>query len=244
MNNRNLLLEFCSQLNISLNPGVADKLICYSEEIVRWNKMVNLISKAGESDIIQKHLVDCLTCLQFLQGRKVRLLDIGAGAGLPGLVLKLARQDILLTLLESVGKKCDFLRHIVKKFNLSDVEIIQGRAEVYGQMSAWREGFNAVICRAVGSLPLVLEYGLPFLRTGGVFIVQRGPRGRKELLSSGYAMQELGGVLSDVVEIALPDGSKRVLILVKKTNVAPPEYPRRTGIPKKRPLQAVRRRTR
>ena len=236
MNNRDLLLESCRQLNISLNSEAADNLICYSEEIVRWNKRMNLVSTAGTKEIVQKHLVDCLTCLQFLQGRKVRLLDIGAGAGLPGLVLKLTRQDILLTLLESVGKKCDFLRHIIKKFNLSDVKVIQGRAEVYGQMSEWRERFNAVVCRAVGSFPLVLEYGLPFLRTGGVFIVQRGGQGRKELLSSRYAIKELGGSLNDVAEIALPDGSKRVLILVKKANATPPEYPRRTGIPKKRPL--------
>lgn len=236
MNNRDLLLESCRQLNIPLGSEAVDNLIYYSEEIARWNKRINLISTASIKEIVQKHLIDCLTCLQFLQGRKVRLLDIGAGAGLPGLVLKLARRDILLTFLESVGKKCKFLRHIAKKFNLSDVEVLQGRAEVYGQMSAWRGRFNAIVCRAVGSLPLVLEYGLPFLRTGGVFIIQRGPQGGKELLNSGYAIKELGGSLDNVVEIALPDGSKRVLILVKKANATPPEYPRRTGIPKKRPL--------
>ncbi|MCL5257590.1 MAG: 16S rRNA (guanine(527)-N(7))-methyltransferase RsmG [Chloroflexi bacterium] len=216
----------------------------YYEELVRWNKRVNLTSITGYEEVQIKHFLDSLsiaTSELLSKGaweRETQVIDIGAGGGLPGLPLKIAFPNIRLTLIDSVGKKTKFLETVVSDLGLSGVHVLTGRAEQLGHDAIYREQFDLAVSRAVSKLSTLLEYCLPLVRVGGAFIAPKKGDISGELAAAQRAMTSLGGCLWSVKTIRLPgDTENRYLVAVKKQHPTPEIYPRRTGIPAKRPIE-------
>jgi 16S rRNA (guanine527-N7)-methyltransferase len=167
---------------------------------------------------------------------RTRVIDIGTGAGLPGIPLKIAWPDIELVLLESVGKKCRFLEEAVRSLGFGGVEVVEGRAEEAGHEPRYRESFDLVIARAVAPLPVLLEYSLPLLRVGGHLAATKGSAAISEIDASEAALGMLGGRLIDNVPFSPPGGMRQTVVVVEKIAPTPDAYPRRSGMPSKRPI--------
>jgi 16S rRNA (guanine527-N7)-methyltransferase len=169
------------------------------------------------------------------------MIDIGTGAGFPGLPLKIALPELRLTLVESVGKKVAFCKHIVEKLSLEGVEVIQARAEALGQQGEHRQRYDWAVARAVANLPVLVEYLLPLVRLGGVALAMKGETGPAEAHEADFAIQLLGGHLRRLVPVTLPGvAEERYLVVIDKTAATPAGYPRRVGLPAKRPLHRRR----
>lgn len=235
---RNLLRKGAAEVGAPLGEEQVEKFLLYLEKLREGNKRINLTSTSEGQELILKHFVDSLSCVPLLPPAPgFSLIDVGSGAGFPGLVLKIYRPDMQLSLLDSSQKRCAFLETLMPKLKIDDVELLKGRAEDYGQDARYRESRQVVVSRAVAPLRTLVEYCLPFLRVGGLFICQKGPRGRREIKEAGEAIDILGGEVKGVKEITLPAiEEKRLLISIMKSKPTPINYPRRPGMPKKRPL--------
>ncbi len=216
----------------------------YYEDLVAWNQKFNLTAITEYEQVQIRHFLDSLSCLLAKETRlalnqpRSWLLDVGTGAGFPGIPLKLVCPDTRLTLLEATGKKVSFLEHVVAQLNLQQVMVIKGRAEELAHDPAHRQQYNLVLARAVAELPVVAEYTLPFCRLGGWVVAQKGEAGAAEAWTAERAITLLGGELRRVVPVELPGlPEDRSLIVVEKTGPTPDAYPRRPGIPSKRPLR-------
>lgn len=253
-----LLTEWCEKIGVSVGSMEKQQIFSYLEELVDWNGRVNLVARASKEEILRKHFVDSLSLTPFIPEKDkfglapfipekdkfgcgtLRLLDIGTGAGFPGLVLKIVRPDVLAHLLESSQKKCLFLKHIISILAMAQVEILNGRAEIYGHSDGYRESYDVVTCRAVAHLSTVSEYAFPFLKIGGLFITQKGPAGMDEIDEGKGTLKILGGKLDRIKEFILPGGAeKRCIFVFRKVRETPTEYPRRNGIPAKKPLHTL-----
>lgn len=241
------------QLGLCLTAEQLARFQRYYELLVEWNQRFNLTTVVGYDEVQQRHFLDSLTCLlafpgwsREVEGSQLPLvcrpqgwlcLDVGAGAGFPGLPLKIVCPELKLTLLEATRKKVAFLVHVASELDLGDVEVVWDRAESLGQISHYRERYDVVVARAVAELPVLLEFCLPFCRPGGRFIAQKGPEADRETAIAGLALQQLGGALRELKEVNLPgQRERRILVVVDKVAATPPTYPRRAGIPAKRPL--------
>lgn len=215
----------------------------YYQELRDWNTRINLTSLTDDLDIIDKHFIDSLLLIRHENLRPgLRVADVGTGAGFPGLPIKIYRPDIRLSLLESIGKKARFLRHIVAELELENVDVINDRAEVVARSPRYREQYDLVAARCVARLPVLAEYCLPLVLVGGKFVAYKSHEAEAEVVEAEAAIEKLGGrferLESDVVSHhgVSADINKRVLIFIDKIKKTPDRYPRRTGIPKKRPL--------
>ena len=243
----NLLLEGARHLGLELSEEHLKAFEIYYGELVAWNEKFNLTAITDYDQVQIKHFLDSLTCLladegltrAIYQQRGVRAIDVGAGAGFPGLPLKIVCPGLQLTLLEATGKKVGFLEHIVSRLGLAGVEVIKGRAEELGRNAAHRELYDLALARAVAELPVLVEYALPFCRLGGLFVAQKGPGGDAEARAAEGAIATLGGALRRIVHLELPHlAEPRSLVVVEKTAPTPAKYPRRPGIPSKRPIKS------
>lgn len=207
----------------------------YLKELLEWNKKFNLTAITDPEEIRIKHFEDSLALLQTIKLTNESVIDVGAGAGFPGIPLKIKCPDIKLTLLEATAKKVEFLRHIVAKLNLSDVKIIKGRAEEVGQEQ--KEIFEIAVSRAVAKLNVLAEYCLPFVKVNGLFIAYKENKVEDEVKESAKAIEALGGKLKEIKKVKLPNSElTRSLIIIEKINPTPHKYPRRPGMAKKKPL--------
>ncbi|KJS86953.1 MAG: hypothetical protein JM58_05365 [Peptococcaceae bacterium BICA1-8] len=236
---KNKLILALEKEGFLLNEEQLDKFVIFSSLIKEWNTKINLTSLDEDDDIIYKHFLDSLFCLKtglVWQGKKV--IDVGTGAGFPGIPLKIMLgEDIKLTLFDSVQKKVNFLDLVVKELGLNGVKCVHGRAEEYGKMIDYREKYDIVLARAVARLPLLLELCIPFVNLGGFFLAMKGPEGTKELDESEYALKQLGGKINSIDNFFLKDQDyTRVLISFKKNKLTPEKYPRKAGTPQKKPL--------
>jgi len=211
----------------------------YERELVDWNTRFNLTAIRDPQEIHVKHFLDSLTCLLAFRDASIgNLVDIGTGAGLPGIPIKIIYPKIHLTLVESVGKKAEFCRHVVNVLDLSGVEVVQQRAETLGQDPAYREQYDWAVARAVAILPVLVEYLLPLVRVGGSMLAMKGESGPAEAHSSDHALRVLGGHLRQLVPVTLPGvAEERYLVVIDKVAATPRGYPRKVGIPAKRPLR-------
>ena len=228
-----------AELGLGLTPQQLEQFETYYRELADWNRRVNLTAITEYREVQVKHFLDSLSVyLAFPKGPtgSIRLIDVGTGAGFPGLPLKLALPEIHLVLVESVGKKSRFLEHLVEVLGLSSVEVHTGRAEELAHQPDLRESFDLAVSRGVAKLPVLLEYTLPFCTVGGrVALLKRGIE--QELAEATAALGALGGRLGDIYPVQVPglnDG--RVILSVDKVEATPDKYPRRPGLPAKRPL--------
>ena len=235
-----ILGESAKQLGIQLTSLQLDQFETYFQELADWNQRMNLTSVVEYEEVQVKHFLDSLTVVLALPrglGGLGSVVDVGAGPGFPGLPLKLVYPELRLALVESVGKKADFLRHLVATLGLSGVEVHTGRAERLSHQPELREAFDLVVTRALARLPVLAEYALPFCVTGGVMLALKHGGIDAELAAAAHAMEVLGGRLGKVTPVEVTGlTDNRILVAVDKIGATPERYPRRPGIPAKRPL--------
>ena len=223
---------------IQLSSRQLRALELYERELLHWNEHINLTAIREPEQIRIKHFLDSLTCLMVMrEAPPARIVDVGTGAGFPGLPLKIIYPAMQLTLVESVGKKAEFCRHVIQKLGLEGVQVIQDRVEVLGHLPEHRQQYDWALARAVAVMNVLVEYLLPFLRIGGKAIALKGETGPVETHDAEEAIQILGGRMARVLPVELPGVVEtRYVVKVDKIAATPPEYPRRSGIPTKRPL--------
>ena len=235
------LASGAKKLGLQLTPKQLEQFQVYYQELIEWNQRVNLTAITDYEEVQIKHFLDSLTVVLALKqpiGKgDCRLIDVGTGAGIPGIPLKILLPDIKLVLLEATTKKAAFLHHIRDKLELNDVEIIVGRAEDVAHQAQYREKFELVLSRAVARLPTLVELTLPFCALGGSFIAQKKGDIDLEISQAGKVLSLLGGNLREVKRVDLEEFTdERWLIVIDKVSPTPQQYPRRPGIPTKRPL--------
>lgn len=210
----------------------------YEQSLIEWNQRFNLTAIRNPEQIQIKHFLDSLSCLMAMGGSSMeRVIDVGSGAGFPGLPIKIACPEIQLTLVESVGKKADFCRHIVRVLEMRGVEIVQERAEMIGQDEIHRQRYDWAVARSVAEMPILVEYLLPLVRVGGAMLAMKGEGAPAETQAAEHAVRLLGGRLRRLEAVALPGvAEERFLVVIDKIAATPHEYPRRTGVPAKKPL--------
>lgn len=225
-------------LGLTLRPSQLQAFKRYSAELIAWNERVNLTAITDPEALEIKHFLDSLTCLLAMGSRPVgRAIDVGTGAGFPGIPLKIAQPQIRLTLVEATGKKAEFCRHIVALLELDGVEVVHARAEEIAHRPEHRETYDWALARAVAGLPVLVEYLLPFLRLGGKAIAQKGETGPAEAQAAEGALKLVGGRIHQVIPLELPGVVEtRYLVVMEKAARTPADYPRRPGIPAKKPL--------
>lgn len=210
----------------------------YFNLLIEWNSKINLTAITEEREVAVKHMIDSISCWddkRFSPGSSV--IDVGTGAGFPGIPLKIYRPSIKLTLLDSLNKRIKFLSTVVEELGLEDVECIHARAEEGARDKSLREGFDIAVSRAVARLPVLAEYCIPFVKKGGSFVALKGMKFSEELKNSKKALGILGGSEGECVEIKLPYiDDKRAVIYINKIKSTPKTYPRKSGTPDKNPL--------
>ena len=213
-------------------------LAVYERELLEWNEKFNLTAIRDVEAIRAKHFLDSISCtLAWKEQPPRRLIDVGTGAGFPGIVLKILYPAMKLTLVESVGKKANFCQHIVEKLALENVDILSARAEEVGQLPAHREKYDWAVARAVAALPILAEYLLPLVKMKGGMLAQKGESGPAEVQSADKALKILGGRVRQLIHVTLPGVvDERYLVIVDKSAATPPGYPHKPGIPAKKPL--------
>lgn len=232
------LAEQAGALAIDLDQEMLSQLADYCSLLQEWNKAINLTTITETAAIYELHFLDSLSVNLVVPMHKIeQAIDIGAGGGFPGLVLAIAFPQARFTLVESISKKTTFLRKVVAELGLSEqVQIIAERAEILGQQSAYREQYDLVVARAVARLAVLGEYCLPFAKLGGCFVAQKGPDVQAEIEEAVQSLQLLGGKVVQSRPWTLPGQAERYLIRIDKIETTPAQYPRRVGVPAKRPL--------
>lgn len=223
---------------IHLSSRQLHQFVVYERELLAWNEKFNLTAIRDVEGIRAKHFLDSMSCaLAWKEKHPTRLVDVGTGAGFPGLALKILYPTMRLTLVESVGKKVSFCQHIAETLGLENVEILHSRAEDVGRLPAHREKYDWAVARAVAQLPILAEYLLPLVQVGGCMLAQKGESGPAEAQAADRAFQLLGGHLRQLVHVTLPSVvDERYLVIADKVAATPPSYPRKAGLPAKSPL--------
>lgn len=235
-----LLDQGARELGIEMTGHQLDLFEVYYQELADWNQRVNLTAIIDYAEVQVKHFLDSLTLLLvFPRGLPsgTRVMDVGSGAGLPGLPLKLVFSDLRLVLSDSVGKKVAFLRHLLPALGLTDVAAHTGRAEELGHHPELRGGFDLVLARGVAKQPVLMEYTLPFCALGGRVVAWKHGGIEEELAAASTALNRLGGRMVGVYPVAVTGlTDNRILVVVEKVKPTPKEFPRRPGTPAKQPL--------
>ncbi|MBO8127860.1 MAG: 16S rRNA (guanine(527)-N(7))-methyltransferase RsmG [Peptococcaceae bacterium] len=226
------------KMGLPIGETEIEKFKVYWKFLVEANKRVNLTTIVDEDEVAEKHFLDSLSgAVVFDAGSRQKLVDIGSGAGFPSLPIKIVFPDLRVTIVEANRKKIRFLEDLVAALDLKDVVLVWGRAEEVAREPSFRGSFVVCVARAVAELRVLVEYCLPFVRVGGIFIAYKGSRVVEEVTAASPALKVLGGTVETIRSWTLPvKGDQRSLVVIRKIGVTPPEYPRRAGIPAKRPL--------
>lgn len=240
MNNYNTLQfeKDLKAMNITLSDKQIEQFLIYYEMLVEWNEVMNLTAITEYEEVMKKHFLDSITLNQaFDVTKECTVIDVGCGAGFPGLALKIAYPNLKITLLDSLNKRINFLNAVIDKLGLTDIETVHGRAEDFAKAGKLRETFDVAVSRAVANLSTLSEYCLPYVKVGGYFIPYKSEKVREEIEAAGKALSILGGSLEKKIEFTLPDTDYyRNLLLIKKNKPTPNKYPRKAGLPSKEPI--------
>ncbi len=220
-----------------LNTDQKEQFEKYYDLLIQWNANINLTAVTERDEVWLKHFFDSLSISDHLDMNEINsVIDVGTGAGFPGIPLKIAFPHIHLTLLDSLNKRVGFLQEVVDFLNLSDVRCIHGRAEELGHDPDYREKYDLCVSRAVANLSSLSEFCIPFVRPGGLFVPYKSEKAEEEILQAGFAIDTLGGRIENVKEFILGDQYSRCLIMIRKISDTDHKYPRRPGVPIKKPL--------
>ena len=231
------LRELCKDIDVQLDDIALERFEKYMNLVIEWNEKINLTAITDRQEFIVKHFYDSislLSCADIKKGAKV--IDVGTGAGFPGIPLKIVRPDIQLTLLDSLNKRIVFISDVVMPGIGLNAEAVHGRAEDFSKQAKYREKYDFAVSRAVANLSALSEYCIPFVKKGGEFISMKGPDVHEELSSARNAVQVLGGEVSEVKNLTLPDNGGRSIVIIKKVKNTPEKYPRRGVKINKNPL--------
>ena len=234
------LIAGAARLGLRLDEAQLAQFRCYYRDLVEWNSRINLTGISGCRDVQSKHFLDSLSVLQAIPEDVLdggALADAGSGAGFPGLPLKIASPGLRVSLVESIGKKAAFLRHAAGSLGLDGVNVLAERSETLAHRPCLREAFDVVTGRAVAEMDTLAELALPLCRVGGRVIAQKKADVSDELSRAERAIELLGGRIEDIVQVNIDElGEPRCLVVLSKVSPTPPQYPRRPGMPAKRPL--------
>mgnify|MGYP005793881591 FL=1 len=224
------------KIDINLTNKQLNEFYTYMNLLIEWNKNINLTAITEPEEIIKKHFIDSLTISKNIQ-KDSSIIDVGTGAGFPGIPLKIVREDINVVLLDALNKRLNFLNEVVKENKLENIETVHFRAEEIGKNKKYREKYDIATSRAVAQLNILAEYLLPLVKIGGKCICMKGSNVEEELKNSKKAITLLGGEIEKIEEFILPDSDiKRNVIIIKKVNSTPAKYPRKPGTPAKEPI--------
>ena len=229
--------ENMQKINIKLTDNQIKKFFSYMNLLIDWNEKINLTSIIEPNDIIIKHFVDCGTILKYLNNNE-NIIDVGTGAGLPGVPIKILNESLKITLVDSLNKRINFLNEVCKDLSLQDVEIIHSRAEDLAKNKDYREKFDKSVSRAVANLSTLAEYDLPFVKINGKMIAMKGFEIEEEINNSKKAINVLGGKIEEVNKFNLINtDNKRSIVIINKVKPTPKQYPRKAGKPSKEPIK-------
>ena len=238
MNNNDILKEGSKELGISLTDDQVEQFIKYKEILVEWNQHMNLTGIVEDQQVMIKHFLDSLGCvtLPYIKEDST-VIDVGTGAGFPGIPINIYYPKTSLTLLDSLNKRINFLKEVCNEVELNEVSFQHGRAEDFGKDIGFREKYDIAVARAVAQLNVLCEYCLPFVKVGGYFICQKGPNIEEELKNAQKSIEILGGKIIDKKDIKLPYSDEtHSIVVIQKIKQTPEKYPRKAGKPTKTPL--------
>ena len=237
MIDKSLLVSQAAELGVEIDDEAADRFDKYAQMLVETNKTLNLTAITEPDEIVSKHFVDCLSVFNFVDFPKgAKVIDVGTGAGFPGVVLLIARPDLNITLLDSTKKRLGFVEAVVGELGLA-AEIVHMRAEEAGKADDYREQYDIALARAVANMQTLSEYCLPFIKKGGIFAAMKGAKAAQELEAAQGAVRKLGGEIIKSEEFTLPLCGERTILKVKKISQTPPKYPRPSAQISKKPLE-------
>jgi 16S rRNA (guanine527-N7)-methyltransferase len=226
------------ELGISLSDRQLEQFMEYYELLIEWNGFMNLTAITEFDEVCTKHFIDSLSlCKTFDLSGDITVIDVGTGAGFPGIPLKIAFPNLKVTLLDSLGKRVKFLNEVIHRLGLNNIEAIHGRAEDFAKVGMMRESFDLCVSRAVANLSTLSEYCLPYVKVGGYFIPYKSEKITEEMKGAVKAIEVLGAIVDGQDEFTLPDTDiYRNLFKIKKVKPTPKKYPRKAGLPSKEPL--------
>ena len=239
------LTDGCKKLGLELDELKTEKLYRYYELVVEKNKVMNLTAITEEDEFISKHFVDSLSIIkapdlkdELAQAKGIKLIDVGTGAGFPGMVLKIVFPSLKITLFDSLKKRLNFLDEVIAELELKDIETLHGRAEDYGNNKLYREKYDICVSRAVANMSSLSEYCLPFVKPDGLFVAYKSGESHSEIREASKAIKILGGNTEDIQDFMLPDSDiERSIVSVRKIKKTPAQYPRKAGTPAKEPIK-------
>ena len=229
----------CAELGIQLEQRQRDQFVQYYKLLIEWNKVMNLTGITEFEEVLQKHFVDSLSVKKVVDLTKIsRVIDVGTGAGFPGIPLKIVFPELKITLLDSLQKRIKFLNEVTGKLGLNGIEAVHSRAEDLGRNPEYREKYDLCVSRAVANLSTLSEYCMPFVKPGGYFIPYKSGKIETELQEAKHAVFLLSGKVKEVVAFTLPGAeAERSLVKIEKVNEISKKYPRKAGVPSKEPLK-------
>ncbi len=231
------LIKEALNMGIEISENSSKMLEKYSEMLIKYNEFMNLTAITEPEEVKEKHFLDSATLI--LSGKLEKgasLIDIGAGAGFPSMPVKIIREDLDVTMLDSLNKRIGFLNDVIAELGLKNIKAVHSRAEDAGKNPKFREKFDIATARAVADLAVLAEYALPFVKVGGYFVALKGNSPKEEIESAKKAIREMGGEVEETKEVVLPSGINHCLVIIRKVIKTPDKYPRKAGMPTKKPI--------
>ena len=234
--NKNKLQDLAKKINVEVTKSQIEKYEEYINLLLEWNEKINLTAITEENDIVIKHIIDSITVLKYIENKNI--IDVGTGAGFPGIPLAIQDKNAKITLLDSLNKRINFLNNVKEKLELNNIDTIHGRAEDIGQNKEYREQYDACVSRAVANMSTLVEYLIPLVKVGGIIICMKGSDIEEELNDAKTAISKLGGEIDKIDKITLPGTDIiRNIIIIKKVKQTSSTYPRKAGTPSKNPIK-------
>lgn len=235
--NINEIAPLCKNFSVELTEDIAEKLNMYGNLLLEWNEKINLTAITEPGEVLYKHFYDCILFFKNVKvSQNAKIIDVGTGAGFPGLVLKIVRPDLKVTLLDSLNKRIVFLNDVIQKLGLEDIVAVHSRAEEGGRNKTYRESYDIACARAVANLPVLLEYCTPYVKKDGLFVSMKGPSVSQEVALCDNAIKQLGLSKPKIICENLRENESRAFVIFKKISQTPPKYPRNSANISKQPL--------